>query len=266
MKFKDNLLQKIRIDRLAERVLATLGPPGGEAKLDKSAMRELLGLSPYVYRRERDLELFVLDTGGPPPKILVLDNELPIYRTTAADVAMRKSPEVGEMVKIGNIIKILKDSDVKVSRKADSLRQVQAECIAAIDLSFTAEDINDIRRDGIASLESKYAQGVNENLALFSELLGFKAAPRTLRVPHCTVFGAIYVKDSGEEVLGPAVLFNLTRNDLRLTEESFGTLEKEKIERFHRLASGKEPAAIEGGAVFEHLQKMVLNSRSILSG
>jgi hypothetical protein len=63
-------------------------------------------------------------------------------------------------------------------------------------------------------------------------------------------------------VLGPAVLFNLTRNDLRLTEELFGTFEKEKIERFHRIASGKEPTAIEGGAVFERLQKMVLSSRS----
>jgi hypothetical protein len=83
-----------------------------------------------------------------------------------------------------------------------------------------------------------------------------------LRIPHGTVFGAIYVKDSGEEVLGPAVLFNLTRNDLRLTEELFGTLAKEKIERFHRIASGKEPATVEGGAVFEHLQKMVLSSRS----
>ncbi|TFG38336.1 MAG: hypothetical protein E4H48_10715, partial [Syntrophobacterales bacterium] len=240
MAFRENLLQKIQIDQLAGRVLATIGALGSEVKLDKEAMRQLLSLSPYSPQRVRDLDLYVEETDAPVKKILVLDNELPIYRTTVADVAMRKSPTVGEMAKIWNIVKILRDSDVKISRKADSLKAVQDESIARLDLSFNAEDINDIRRDGIASLESKYAQGVNENLALFSELLGFKAAPRTLRVPHCTVFGAIYVKDSGEEVLGPAVLFNLTRNDLRLTEESFGTLEKEKIERFHRLASGKE--------------------------
>jgi hypothetical protein len=262
MGFKENLLQKIRIDRLAERVLATLGASGGEVKLDKAAMRELLGLSPYVYQRERDLDLYVLETAEPPPKILVLDNELPIYRTTSADVALRKSPEVGEMVKIGNIIKILRDSDVKVSRKADSLRDVQAECIAAIDLTFTAEDINDIRRDGIASLESRYAQGVDECLALFAELLGFREPPRVFRVPHCTVLGAVFARETGEEVLGPVVIFNRMHTALQFTEEHFGSLEKDALPRLHRMASGQQKTATEGAAVFAHLQEMVLNSRA----
>ncbi len=262
MGFKENLLTKIRIDRLAERVLATLGPAGSEAKLDKSAMRELLGLSPYVYRRERDLDLFVLETGTPPPKILVLDNELPIYRTTAKDVAMRKSPDVGEMVKIGNIIKILRDSDVKVSRKADSLRQVQAECIAALDLTFSAEEINDIRRDGMASLESRYAEGVDECLALLAELLGFREPPRGFRVPHCTVLGALFSRVTGEEVLGPAVVFNRMHHLLQFTEERFGSLEKDALPRLHRIASGQLKTGIEGAAVFAHLQEMVLSSRA----
>ncbi|MFO7706573.1 MAG: hypothetical protein R6V84_00210 [Desulfobacterales bacterium] len=262
MGFKENLLQKIRIDRLSERVLASLGPPGGEVKLDKSAMRELLGLSPYVYRRERDLDLYILEAGAPPPKILVLDNELPIYRTTAADVAMRKSPEVGEMVKIGNIIKILRDSDVKVSRKADSLRQVQAECIATIDLTFSAEDINDIRRDGIASLESRYPEGVDECLALLAELLGFREPPRVFRVPHCTVLGAVFTRETGEEVLGPAVVFNRMHHALQFTEERFGSLEKDALPRLHRIASGQQKTGLEGAAVFSHLQEMVLSSRA----
>ena len=262
MAFRENLLRKIQIDQLASRVLATIGALGGKVKLDKEAMRQLLALSPYAPQRVRDLDLYVEDSDALVKKILVLDNELPIYRTTVADVAMRKSPTVGEMAKIWNIVKILKDSDVKISRKADSLKALQDESLAQLDLSFSEEDINDIRRDGIASLESKYAEGVNENIALFGELLGFKTAPRALRVPDCTIVGAVFVKDSGEEVLGPAVLYNLTRNDLRMTEELFGTLEKEKIERFRRISAGKEPAAIEGAAVFEHLQKMVLNSRS----
>ena len=171
MAFKENLLQKIRVDQLAVQVLASIGAEGTEAKLDKNSMRQLLALSPYVHRRERDLDLYVEDTDAPMKKILVLDSELPLYRTTVADVAMRKSPEVGEMVNLRNIVKILRDSDVKISRKAESLKAVQAECIARLDLSFNAEDINDIRRDGIASLESNYADGVNEALLLFAELL-----------------------------------------------------------------------------------------------
>lgn len=262
MAFKENLLSKIRIDQLAGQVRASIGPEGSEAKLDKNAMRQLLAMSPYVHRRERDLDLYVEDTAAAVKKILVLDNELPIYRTTIEDVAMRKSPEVGEMVKIRNIVKILRDSDVKISRKAESLKAVQAECIARLDLSFDAEDINDIRRDGIASLESNYADGVNEALLLFAELLGYRPPPKPFSVPHCTVYAAVYRKDSGENVVGPAAIYNLMRNDLKLAEEQFGALEKEKIERFHAIAAGKEKTAVQGAAVFEHLQKAVLSSRT----
>ena len=262
MAFRENLLQKIRIDQLTGQVLASIGPEGSGAKLDKNAMRQLLALSPYVYRRERDLDLYVEDTDAPLKKIIVLDNELPLYRTTVADVAMRKSPEVGEMVKPRNIVRILKDSDVKVSRKADSLKTVQAECIARLDLSFSLEDIHDIRRDGIASLESNYPDGVNESLLLFAELLGYRTPPKPFAVPHCTIYTAVYRKDSGETVVGPAVMFNRVHNDLTLTEEQFGALEKEKVERFHAIAAGKEKTAVQGVAVFEYLQKAVLSSRT----
>jgi len=262
MAFKENLLSKIRIDQLAGQVRASIGPEGSEAKLDKNAMRQLLAMSPYVHRRQRDLDLYVEDTAAAVKKILVLDNELPIYRTTIEDVAMRKSPEVGEMVKIRNIVKILRDSDVKISRKADSLKAVQSECIARLDLSFTPADIDDIRRDGIASLESRYAEGVNESLLLFAELLGYDPPPKVFRVPHCTIFAAAYRKESGEDVIGPVVIFNLIRNDLRLTEEQFGSLDKGRIERFHAIAAGKEDTAVQESAVFEYLQKLVLSSRA----
>jgi hypothetical protein len=262
MGFKENLLQKIRIDQLAAQVLASLTPEGAESRLDKTAMRQLLSLSPFRHRRERDLDLYVLDTGAPAAQIIVLDNELPIYRTTVADVAMRKSPEVAEMVRPRNIIKILRDADVKISRKAESLKAVQAECIARLDLSFTAEDINDLRRDGIASLESNYAEGVKEALALFAELLGHRPPPKPFQTPHCVVYAAVYRKESGEECVGPAVIYGLMHNDLQLTEEAFGSREKESVERFHALAAGKEKAAVRGAAVFEYLQEAVLSSRS----
>jgi hypothetical protein len=262
MAFKDNLLQKIRIDALAARVLASIGPEGGEARLDRAAMRELLSLSPYAPHRERDLELFVNATGAAPPRVLVLDNELPVYRTSVQDVAMRKSPEVREMVNLGNIVRILRDSDVKVSRKADSLRAVQAESIARLDLSFDAEDINAIRREGIASIEGRYAEGVNEALALFAELLGYRLPPRPFALPHCTVYAALYRTDRGEDVAGPAVAYDLRRHRLKLTEEPFGSSQKESVERFHRFAAGDGPAAAEGAAVFERLQDLVLSSRA----
>ena len=262
MAFKDNLLRKIRIDALATRVLASIAPEGGEARLDRTAMRELLALSPYAPHRERDLDLFVNPGDAAGPKVLVLDNELPIYRTSVQDVAMRKSPEVREMVSLGNIVKILKDSDVKVSRKADSLRAVQQESLARLDLRFEAEDIDAIRREGIASIEGRYAEGVNEALALFAELLGYRLPPRPFALPHCTVYAALYRTDRGEDVAGPAVAYDLRRHRLKLTEEPFGSSQKESVERFHRFAAGDGPAAAEGAAVFERLQDLVLSSRA----
>lgn len=262
MAFKDNLLQKIRIDELAAKVLASIGPDGSDAKLDKKSMRDLLALSPYAPRRERDLDLFVNAANEGGEKVLVLDNELPIYRTSVQDVAMRKSPEVREMVSFRNVIKILKDSDVKISRKADSLKAVQAESIARLDLAFGAEDINAIRRDGIASIESNYADGVNESLSLFAELLGYRPPPKPFLLPHCTVYAALYRKENGETVVGPAVAFDRRRNRLKLTEEQFGAFDKEKVERFHAFAAGDGPAAAEGTAVFERLQASVLSSRA----
>ena len=55
--------------------------------------------------------------------------------------------------------------------------------------------------------------------------------------------------------MSPRVGLRASRKDLRLTEELYGTFDKEKIDRFHRIASGKEPAAVEGGAALERLQK-----------
>ena len=131
-----------------------------------------------------------------------------------------------------------------------------------LDLSFGEADLDDIRRDGIASLESSYAEGVNESLMLFAELLGYPPPPKAFRVPHCTIFAAVYRKESGEEVIGPAVIYSLVRNELVLTEEQFSSFDKEKIERFHLVAGGKSEAAARGAAVFEQLQKAVIRSRS----
>ena len=122
MSFRENLLKKIEIDKLTTTVLNSIGPSGGERKIDKEAMTQLLEMSPYRYQRERDLDLFVQEAESGRGKILVLDNELPIYTTTIQDVAMRKSPYIKEMVSIRNAIKILKDSDVKISIKEASLR------------------------------------------------------------------------------------------------------------------------------------------------
>ena len=259
MSFKENLLTKIRIDRLAAKVMASMGPVESGRKLDQEAMRQLLEMSPYVHHKERDLDLYVEPIDGELKKILVLDNELPIYRTTVEDVTIRKSPLIKEMVKIGNMIKILKDSDVKISRKDASLKAIQQECIDRLDLSFNASDIDEIAKDGQASLERDYPDGVIESLELFAELLDYKPAPRAFQLSRHIILGALTTKADGEVLCGPMVMYSQIHGTLKFIDERISSFDKPKIELIQQVATGKQKAAVEGAEVFEHLKNRVLN-------
>lgn len=261
MSFKENLLKKIEIDKLADQVVKSIGPPGSERKMDKEAMKRLLEYSPYRYRRERDLDLFVRQGDNDRGKILVLDNELPIYETTIQDVAMRKSPYIKEMVSIRNAIKILRDSDVKISTKEDSIKAIQKECIEMLDLSFTESDIRKIEADGVNSLERGYADGVLECLALFGELLGFVSPPKVFELRHHEIIGASETKESGEVLYGPIVVYSLIENEIKLIDERIGSFDKGKIEYFQSIVSGDREAIKAGAEVFEYLRKAVMSSK-----
>ena len=258
MSFKENLLTKIKIDKLVDTVIASIGPAESGRKVDKDAMRGLLEMSPYRYQKARDLDLYVEESDQEPKKIFVLDNELPIYRTTIEDVAMRKSPLIKEMVKIRNIIKILKDSDVKLSRKEESVKAIQDDCIKRLDLSFSKSDIDEIARDGKASLERDYADGVIESLELFAELLDYRPAPKAFQLGRYKIFGELAPGASGEVVYGPMIIYSLIHGTLKLIEEPISSFDQTKIEYVQQVAAGKQKAAVEGAEVFEYLKNTVL--------
>jgi hypothetical protein len=257
MSFKANLLKKIQIDALAKQVIASFGPPDSGMRIDKDAMRSLLEISIYTHQKMRDLDLYVADSEGEQKKILVLDNELPIYLTTVEDVVLRKSPNVKEMVSIRNMIKILKDSDVKISTKGESVKTVQKECIELLDLSYNEADIEEISKDGKASLESGYAEGISESLILFSELLGYQPPPKAYRIRHYEISGAMAEKKAGEILYGPIVIFSRIDNSLKLIEASISSFDKEKLDYFQQVAAGKEKADIEGIDVLNFLKDQV---------
>jgi hypothetical protein len=258
MSLKENLLTKIKIDRLAAKVIASIGPAESGRKVDKDAMRSLLEMSPYQYQKVRDLDLYVEDIDQDQKKIFVLDNELPIYQTTIEDVAIRKSPLIKEMVKIRNIIKILKDSDVKLSRKDASVKAVQKECIDRLDLSFNESDIDEIAADGKASFERDYSDGVIECLELFAELLDYKPAPKAFQLSRHKIIGELTPK-AGEEVLyGPMIIYSQIHGTLKLIEDQISSFDKTKIELIQQVAAGKQKAAVEGPDVFDYLKNTVL--------
>ena len=261
MSFKENLLTKLKIDNLAHKVIASIGPVESGSKVDKDAMRSLLEMSPYQHQKERDLDLYVEVIDQAQKKIFVLDNELPIYQTTIEDVVIRKSPLIKEMVKIRNIIKILKDTDVKLSRKDESVLTIQKECVDQLDLSFNASDIDEIAKDGQAALERDYTDGVVECLELFADLLDYKPAPKTFQLGRHKIVGALIPKDAGEVLYGPMIIYSLIHGTLKLIDEQISSFDKTKIKLSQQVAAGKQKAAAEGADVFEYLKNTVLKKK-----
>ena len=261
MSFKENLLTKIKIDRLAAKVIASIGPVESGRKADKDAMRSLLEMSPYQYQKARDLDLYVQKIDQEKKKILVLDNELPIYKTTIDDVAMRKSPLIKEMANIRNMIKILKDSDVKISRKEESVKAIQTECIEPLDLSFNESDIDQIAKDGQGSFERDYPDGVLECLDLFAELLHYEPAPKAFELSHHKIIGELTPNVGGDVLYGPMIIYSQIQGTLKLIDEQISSFAKTKLELVQQVAAGKKNATIEGTEVFEYLKNKVLKRK-----
>lgn len=260
MSFQESVLQKIKVDELAGKVLASIGSPGSGKKVNKDAMRELLAISGYAFQKERDLDLHILSDGSGTDTILVLDNELALYRTTLEDVAMRKSPTVKEMVSIRNAIKILKDTDVVVSRREETVRTLQQACLETLDFRYEKGDIEAMGKDGMAALDNGYADGVLEILRLFEEILSFEPLPKSLTIPHSHLAGALFRKTSGEVAYGPVLVYNMMHNKLMFTDDAVSVRDKGQIETLHAMARGEGDAGVEGAAVFEKLTAMFLGS------
>lgn len=260
MGFKENLLQKIEIDQLTRQVLNTIGPPDSEKRLNRDITRKLLEMGDFSYQHVRDLDLYLYPDDDGTPLILVLDNELKIYRTTVDDVALRKSPTTKEMISIRNAIKILNDKDVVVSRKADTVDQVRNRLIDRLDLSFGPSDIEALAQDGRDALESKYPEGVLETLALFAELLGYATAPKVFQLPHQESWGRVETVGPGEVVFGPLVVFNRMQSSLHMFQTPINSRDKSALEGFRKTAGKEGTADVEGPQVWDALKNAVLKS------
>jgi hypothetical protein len=258
MGFRENLLKKIQIEELANGILRSIDPQDSTKRVDREAMRRLLEMGAYPYRKERDLDLYVLSE----TEILALDNELKIYRTTAEDIGLRKSPTIKEMVSFRNAIKILNDKDVVVSRKADTVSRIRSELVSALDLSFSASDIASLAADGSQALKNGYGEGVEEILSLFAELLHFQKAPKIFQVAHHHTLGTLERPREGEWRYGPLVMFDMMHNSLKMIEKPISSLDKGALEKFHQAAKDADAADLAGDSVWQALEKAVLDMKT----
>jgi len=257
MSFKENLLKKIEINRLADQVNASLVPKGDIQKVDKTAMRQLLDHGDFRRENRRDLELYLPAGSAPEQLVLVLDNGLGFYRSGVDDVALRKSPTVKEMVSLRNIVKILRDEDVLISKKADTVDKVRQKALDRLDLRFTEADIDQLRLEGTASLENGYAEGVIETLVLFAELLGFSPPPKNLTFDHHYITGKA-ARHGGPKGYGPLVLFNRLFNRLLLVDRQVDTGNADQLAEIRQIVETQQGADTQGPEVFVCLKARVL--------
>lgn len=255
MAFKENLLEKIEIDKLSQKVIASLGGSDSGRRADMEAMKKLVEKAPYTHQKKRDLDLYIKDDDL--KNVFVLDNDLKIYRTTPDDIALRKSPTIKEMISIRNAVKILNDADIVAYRKEDAVKRIHREAIDNLDLSYDRSDIDQIATDGIVSLESRDEDGVLETLTLFNELLGYVPAPKAFQFGSFYVYGDLGKTPSGETVFGSIIIYDSVHHTIKLVEEKIGTMEKEKIEHVFQIAAGKEKPTLEGAEVFRYLAQRV---------
>lgn len=257
MAFKENLMKKIMINELSNQVIRSLGPPGSGSKIDKPAMKTLFEIAGYSPRSERDLDLYLKDEKNEKAGIVVLDNELALYRTIVDDVVLRKSPTVKEMVSIKNAIKILNDKDVVEGKRDHTVRTIEKECIEAIDLSYTASDLEMIAREGEAALENSYGEGVLESMKLFAHLLVYEPAPKAFSIPHHQIWGKVQSQSGGEIKFGPIAIYSLVHNRLYLMEKPISSYDKNRTTLLKAVLKGDEKPSREGKAVFQYLKNAV---------
>jgi hypothetical protein len=258
MSFQENLLRKIELERLASRVIASMGTEQTRHHVDREAMQSLLELSPYRYQRERDLDLYVKPAEGELKMILVLDNELPIFRSTVKDVVTRRSPRTLEMWRIRTIRNILVDSDIKMSTRDTSVETVLRDAVALLDLTYTDKDIENLARDGKAWLAGREADGVEKTLVMFAALLGYRKPPQYFGLDQTVCYGDTVPGRDKDVVFGPLVLYRPEDNTLLWIDRSVSRSDKQQVEFLRTIAGGQASVPMTGDAVFEKLQANVL--------
>jgi hypothetical protein len=145
-----------------------------------------------------------------------------------------------------------------LSRGEQSVSRVREICIGRLDVTYEKEDLEAIKFDGQASLDSNYPEGVIENLMLFAEILGWQAVPRPFQVDHCAVYGDVHLDKQGKTVLGPAVVYQRIHQQLKYMGDDIAATDREGLINYQANAAGDAATPIMGKNVFQKLLDLAL--------
>jgi hypothetical protein len=258
MSYKDNLKAKIQLDRLLQKLSATIRETPGQRRLDKDLMQKLLDMTDLEYRKVRDLLLYLRPLEGETMEVLVFDNELPIYHTTVDDVALRKSPEWKEMFSIRNIKRVLNDQDVIVSKGKESLKRIHADALELLDLDYNRGDLEGLVEDARQGLEQRSLEQIQETIDLFIELLSFQPVPLGGLEHDLQVFGRPKINGGTSTTFEHPIFFDEDSLLIGLKKGSFSPQDDLDLAWVIKYVEGKEKADREGLEVFEFLANLAL--------
>ena len=258
MSFKENLKTKIKLDRLLQKLVSTIKEPPEKWWVDKVLTQELLDMTDLEHKKFRNLHLYIRPLEGGIMEVLVFDNELPIYHTSVADVALRKSPRWQEMFSIRNIKKIMNHHDVLVSEGKESLKRLHANALAKLDLTYTRDDLALLLEDARSGLERGYIKEIRESFDLFLELLDFQPVSLGVLEQDLQIFARPNLNAGDAPYFEHLLLFNEESLLLGLKKGPFSPESDADVAWVMQYVRGREPADLRGMDVFEFLADLAL--------
>jgi len=266
MSFKENLKAEIKLNRLLQKLVSTIREPPGKRWLDKVLTQELLDMTDFEYKKASNLHLYKRPLEGEIMEVLVFDNELPIYHTTMADVALRKSPHWKQMFSIRNIKKIMNDQDVIISKGKESLKRLHTDALALLDLTYTRDDLTLLLEDARKGLDQKSIAQIQESFDLFFELLDFQ--PVSLGVPEqgLKIFAGPKLNGDAVPAFEHLILFDEETLSLGLKKGAFSPQSNLDLAWVMKYARREEPADLKGIDVFKFLVELALDKAQSQGG
>ena len=266
MSFKENLKTKIKLDRLLQKLISTIREPPGRRWVDKVLAQDLLDMTDLEHKKVSYLHLYARPLDGEIMEVLVFDNELPIYHTTVADVALRKSPYWQQMFSIRNIRKIMNDKDVIISKGKESLKRLHTNAMALLDLAYTRHDLALLLEDARSGLERKSIGQIQESLDLFADLLDFE--PLLLEVPKrdLQVFAGPGHKNGPVPSFEHLILFDEETLTLGLKKGAFSADNDLDLAWVIKYARSEEPVDLKGVDVLKFLVELALEKAQSQGG
>ena len=266
MSFKGNLKAKIKLDRLLRKLVSTMREPPGKRWLDKVLTQELLAITDFEHKKVRDLHLYVRPLEGEIMEVAVLDNELPIYHTTVADVTLRKSPYWQQMFSIRNVRKIMNHHDVLVSKGKESIKRLHANALALLDLTYNRDDLALLLEDARQGLERKSLARIQESVDLFFELLDFQPVSLERLEQDLQIFARPKPNGGAVPTFEHLILFDQENLALSLRKGVFSPQDDLDLAWVMRYARGEETGDLQGVDVFEFLAELALEKAPVHRG